>query len=364
MYSVLRLTVCLAISLLFFSYSAYSVEAGVEQLDVDISVFDPGIPADVSTHRRLKVFPLVRKAESRYLPFLLHQTLVASGQWGVVRVRAMTNGYQSSELLITGTIQQSNGEVLTLKIQAVDGAGRTWLDKAYTGTATEAGYQQHSVDPFQHVFDQIANDLLDMRATLAPIQLQHIAKIATLRYGAGLSPETFGEYLLKDEAGIYQVRRLPAENDPMLKRISRIREYEYLFIDTENEQYLGLFDEMKKTYDLWRQYNRELLVYIRNQATDAASDKHQFRRGSYASMKNVYENYAWFRRQEQYLEELSRGFNSEVFPTVMQLENSVINLSGDLENKYAQWQSILRSIFKLERGALPQSSSDNNSSNP
>ncbi|TQV85140.1 hypothetical protein FKG94_02835 [Exilibacterium tricleocarpae] len=320
-------------------------------LDIGIVVFDPGLPEDPTAQRQLGVFPLIRKAEGRYLPALLRQTLIDSGHWGVVRV--MPQAYQSSDLLIEGVIRHSDGEVLTLAIEARDGAGRMWLDKTYQHTATEQDYQRSGVDPFQALFDVIARDLLAAAAGLTPAQHRQITQLARLRYGAELSPETFEAYLQRDEAGIYQLRRLPAQDDPMFGRIERIRRYEHLFIDTADEQYLGLFGEMQKTYNLWRRYSRELLLYIRADDSRDPSQRRGLRRGSFAWLNATYGDYEWFRRQEQLMEELSGGFNNEVVPTVLELEDSVVNLSGDLETQYGQWRSILRSLFELERGAPP-----------
>ena len=320
----------------------------VDRLDIGIVVFDPGVPADASTHRELGIFPLIRKAESRYLPFLLRRALVDSGQWGAVRVMPRT--YQSSELLVKGKILASNGEVLVLAIRAEDSAGRVWLDTAYRHTAGEEDYASSKVDPFQLIFTRIAKDLLLARSRLGAAELREIAQVSSLRYAAEISPEAFEQYLRKDETGIYRISRLPAEGDPQLRRIDRIRQYEYLFIDTADEHYLNLFDDIKKTYGLWRQYSRELLLYIRDE--ESRDKDNEFRRGSFAWISANYANYEWFRRQEQLMEELSSGFNNEIVPTVLQMEDSVVELSGDLDDQYAQWRRILRSLLELERGPL------------
>ena len=110
--------------------------AVAERLDIGIVVFDPGLPQDASQQRQQGVFPLIRRAESRYLPSVLRETLQRSDQWGVVRVMPKTS--QSAELLITGRIEQSDGETLTLAIRAADSTGRVWLDQSYSGTAVAA----------------------------------------------------------------------------------------------------------------------------------------------------------------------------------------------------------------------------------
>ena len=331
----------------------------ISLLDVDIGLFDANVPNDVAQHRRQDIHPLVRKAESRYLPYVLLQTLNKSGNWGVVRVRSVagqpaSNGETDetafSPLLITGVIEQSDGEHLKLTIRAVDCTKRVWLNQEYTAVATEADYEQTERDPFQPLFDNIAHDLQQIKSTLSPGAINSINEIAVLRYGEGLSPATFTPYLNENEEGLLHLTRLPARDDPMLQRVLKIREYEYPSIDTENEQYQRLFNKMKNNYHLWRQYRREMALYLQEEEAKAKTQKYPFERGSLASMRHVYGDYVWFRTQEQYINELSQGFNNEILPTVLEVDDAQITLSGDLDAKYEQWQSILQSLFELERG--------------
>ncbi len=57
-----------------------------ELLDVGVRMFDPNIPPDPVEQEKRGIYPDVRKAESRYMPVLLRDTLESTGQWGQVRV--------------------------------------------------------------------------------------------------------------------------------------------------------------------------------------------------------------------------------------------------------------------------------------
>src|SRR6188474_3444567 len=61
-----------------------------ELLDVGIRVFDAGIPknleGDEEALAKKRIYPELRKAEARYIPTLLRQTLEETAQWGAVRV--------------------------------------------------------------------------------------------------------------------------------------------------------------------------------------------------------------------------------------------------------------------------------------
>ncbi len=317
-------------------------------LDVGIIVFDAGIPSSTAEQREQGVYPLVRRAESRFLPYVLRQTLLESQHWGMVRI--MPENFASAELVVRGQILHSDGESLVLDITVTDSSGRVWLDHSYRDTAQEADYRTNNVDPFQDMFNRIAKDMKKARAQLSLDQLKAIDRIATLRYGAELSPQSFSDYVTPNEQGIYQIVRLPAENDPMIRRIEQIRNYEYLFIDTADEQYRSLFKEMKRTYSRWRKYSRDMVLYINDYQHRNEDKDHDFRRGSYGSMVDVYGDYEWFRTQEQNMSELARGFNNEVLPTVMELDDTMVRLSGDFEGQYSQWREILQKIFAVETG--------------
>ena len=323
-------------------------------LDVGLAIFDPGIPADGSTHSKLGIFPEIRKAEAQFMPVLLRQVLLASNAWGVVRV--LPDEQNSSELLVTGTILQSNGSSLVVQITARDATGRAWLDKTYRDIASERDYPaSEGGDPYIDLYRQIANDLLAVRLGLDTRQLQAIRLVALMRYAASLSEDAFGSYLQQDPEGIYSVVRLPADGDPMMARVERIRNQEHLFVDTVDEQYVTLYEEMAPTYNLWRQYGREQALYQQDYEARAQNKERIGRRGTFSAMEQTYSTYKQIKIQEQDLDEMALGFNNEVAPTVMEASGRVFRLSGTLETQYNEWRSILRDIFALETG-LPAGS--------
>ena len=54
---------------------------------------------------------------------------------------------------------------------------------------------------------------------------------------------------------MYQVVRLPADDDPMLVRMDRIRERDYALLDTVNEHYSLFAENMSEPYTNWRRYS-------------------------------------------------------------------------------------------------------------
>lgn len=343
--------VCFSLALaLVLAPSAWAQEA--ELLDVGIVIFDPGVPEDNAAPPVAGVFPEIRRAESRYLPVNLRRLLEDGGQWGVVRV--LPHGGNLSEVLVEARIVESTGRRLHLDVTVTDATGRTWVRREYQGVAQAENYPlKPGTAPFEALYRRLAADMLDARQALPPERLREIRQVALMRYAAGLSPDAFADYLSGGSEQPYQLERLPARGDPMIERVLRIRNQEYLFIDNVDEQYGRLHDDMSPTYALWLQYDQEQSLFTEDYTQRAASRDKQGKRGSFSAMQQSYYSYRSYRLQQQGLEELATGFNNETAPTLVETRGRVFRLTGTLDNQYAEWQGILRDIFALETGLPP-----------
>ena len=319
-------------------------------LEVGLVVLDPGTGGDSLANRQQGIFEDVRSAESRYLPFALRRALVDSNQWGAVRVLPGSDpGY---ELLVSGKILVSNGAELSLELTVRDSLDEIWLRKTYSLVAEENAYletERRLRRPFQDLYHEFANDLYRLKQQRDDAALQRIREVSELRYAADLLPDAFGLYLGRNDSGLITVQPLPSRDDPMLARIRRVREQEYLFIDTTDEQYAELYTEMTPVYDLWRQYLREQLAF-RDAWETRLAERDKPRRGSYEAMKQTYNNYKWEKIQREEMKTLAEGFDNEVAPTAMELEGTVVQLNGSLDQRYREWRDILRQIYQLETG--------------
>jgi hypothetical protein len=321
-------------------------------LNVGVIVFDPGIPPDPGTHLRLGVFPEVREAEARFYAWSLRETLAASGAWDTVRV--MPEEDLATELLIRGRLKQSNGTMLAIHVTAIDSSGAVWLDQTYVDHSSASDFPvdpSAPTEPFQDLLNQVANDLLVQRDARSPAERQRLVDVARLRYAAALAPGTFGDYLAREPSGAVALLRLPAADDPMLRRVDRIRRYEHLFIDQADEQYRALHAEMLPSYGQWRQYRRDQALFQEGFETRLESRSGRVgRAGSFAALERSYNTYKWFKIQEQDIDELALGLRNEVSPTVMEVDGALFRLGGSLKAQYGEWRDILRRIFELETG--------------
>ena len=329
------------------------------QLNIGVRVFDNRSERQAASHSAAAVFAEIREMESHYLPVVLRNTLVAANEWGVVRV--LPEADPSVDLLIEGTIIESDGMTLTLHIRAVDSSGREWLNDTYRDVAETRDYPDFvpsvrnppakaMADPFQDLHSRIANDLLLARHTLDAQALRSLIRISYLKYAEDLSPETFSGMLGANDAGELVVERMPADNDPMLRRVAAMRLRHHIFIDTIDEYYDALHVDVKPIYDIWRQYSHDQLA--EEHASELrARDGRSRSGGSFAEVSRNYDRYKWARLFEQEFFALASGFVNESAPAVLELNRSVHGLSGSVEEQYAQWRDLLRALFEVETGA-------------
>jgi hypothetical protein len=317
-------------------------------LDISIRIFDP--PAeDATIPAEQRISSEIRLAEVRYIPMFLRFRLEETGLFGAVRVLPILDS--GAELMIEGHIIKSDGAVLELAITARDSTGRIWIDKTYTGMAVESVALNESVmtqDAFSYLFAEIVRDLSATRQQLSVQQLDEIHSVALLRFGNGLLPQFFTEYLQVAADGTVNVTRLPALDDPLLQRIQTIREHEYLFIDVVDQEYQQFFTDIKPVYDMWRKFRREQTVSATDFTARETNSRSAFRRGSYYALQESYNNYRWAKLQTLYLDELSEGFANEVEPTQIELQDSLYKLTGTFEQQYREWRTILAELLELE----------------
>jgi len=307
------------------------------QLNVSIAAFDPGVPEDNSLHRDLQVFPKIREIESMFLPFVLRQVLVDSGDWGAVRV--VPEADAASELLITGTIVHSDGETLTVELHAVDARGQEWAKQTYT-THTD----------FEDLYAGFLDDLKTVRNGIDDRTLRNIVGTSLMRYSAELAPDAFDGYIEMQSDGTVKLLRLPADGDPMLARIQRIRSVEYVMTDAIDQKFRELHEEVDSVYEIWRKYRRWYTNFKAEEAQRNEFSQTDAKSGTYEAIKQSYDNYRMDRLAAQEQDKWAVGFNNEMEPIIEKMEQRIAEMNGWVEDGYVEWARILEELFEIESG--------------
>ena len=338
-----------------------------EVLDIGVITFDPNIPNDIEESNENLVVPDVRRAESRYIAYHLKNTLENTGNWGAVRV--LPNSTESSHIEISGKIISSDGEMLRLKITAIDSKKNKWIERIFEDRATGLGYENPTEDPFQDLYNEVANELLAFKTSLSLRDSANIKEIAKLRFARDLAPEKFDGYLVEDQNGSLRIEQLPASNDPMMIRVAQLEELDFLFIDTLDTHFNKFYRETQASYDEWRRTTfsealrlRELqkearrriaagaLMIVGGIAAEGSSSAAAYTGaiGGVTAIRQGLSKRVQATNQELRLRELNEALASEITPYVLDIEGKTIQISGSAEQQFKEWKTLLKRIYADE----------------
>ncbi|SVA11007.1 uncharacterized protein METZ01_LOCUS63861 [marine metagenome] len=336
-------------------------------------MFDPNIPDE----DKELIFPEIRKAEARYIPYHLKKTLQDTGFWGGVWV--LPEKSEAIDLIISGRIEVSNGLDVSIRIGAWDITGKEWVNKVYSSTIAQSSYSKRrdlTQDPYQNIYNKIANDLVQIKQDLKQQELQRINEIGDIRFAAELIPGVYKDYLTKNKKNIYEAVRLPDNEDSMMQRVYNIQEREFLLLDTLNEYYAQLYENISQPYENWRKLSREdmityeelkksartrkmlgaaaLIGAIVSDGDSQASKSMQQMAiyGGMEAMKSGFSKTSEAKIYKESMKELGTAFDTEAEPLIIELEGQTIRLTGSAQEKFLEWRKLLKQIYTDETGFL------------
>ena len=345
-------------------------------LDVGIPVLNDGL---YLTDDEDTVFPEVRYAEAIYFSNQLAKVLEKSGAWGAIRVTPSEDVIM--DLYITGTILQSDGETMDLEIQVKDSSGKQWFSKNYKQTIGKYAYDRRLKslgDPFQNLFVRIANDLLSYREKLSSQRAIELRTISELRFAKRFSAQAFDSYISEKRDGTLVIDKLPADNDSILERVRKIRERDYLYIDTMQDYYDGFTQQMHLAYQDFRRASYDSVVKARQLDRQGSqrivagigailagiygrseADTRIARDAGTATaavggfvLKSGLEKKQQSSAYNESVAEMGSSLEAEIAPQVIELEDRTVTLTGTVQAQYQQWQELLQKIYQQERGTL------------
>lgn len=350
-------------------------------LDIGIVEFEDGVP-DENDPDKTGVYGDIRGAEARYLPYHLKTTLQGTGHWGAVRVVPSREAF--TDVSVSGAVEKSNGEFVTLEISVDDATGRHWFTREYTAQTGVSSYstnRDRRLDPYQKVFNDIANDIHAHAQSLTREDVARIRLVSEMQFFADMSPTPYADYIETDEEGMTTLLRLPAEGDPAVDRLRQIRERDRLVIDTLNEHYANFYYGIAIPYHAWRKTSREEAVnyrQVRRSGTIRAlmgvavlagslamdtnnSSSSSVRRtkrslqaiGISQGIENIFAGFT--RRSEanlhaEAIRELSESFGSEAAPMLVTVQGETRRLTGTAAAQYESWRRLLKQIYEAETG--------------
>ena len=343
-----------------------------ELLDVGIAVFDPNVPENYDDRIEQVIMPEVRRAESQYIPYFAKNLLQSTGNWGAVRV--IPRSTHAVDVVVDGKIVNSNGESMTIEVTVYDATGLVWIAKSYTALASKYAYEDAMpphIDAFQAIYKELANDMLAYRENLDPADVAKIRTTAELKFARQFSADAFAEHVQEIRPNEFEIVRLPAHDDPMLSRVRKIREREYLFIDTLDDYYANFHAQMYPAYQDWRRASydeaiafKELnaqsrarliggtmaivgsvgAIYQSDNAYVDASGIVGVASGATLIVSSIQKRHE-AQQQADRLRELGSAAEAELVPTTIELENQTMRLQGTVDEQYQELRRILRRVY-------------------
>ncbi len=341
-------------------------------LDVGVAVFDANIPDSYDERVEQLIQPDIRRAEANYIPYFAKNLLQSTGNWGAVRV--IPRATHAVDVVVTGRILHSDGESMEVEVEVQDAPGEVWFKREYEALASKYAYGDNipaSIDPFQSIYKQLADDMLAYRRELSDDQVTAIRATAKMKFAQDFAPDAFSDYIAETDRGEFQLKRLPAPDDPMLMRVERVREREYLFIDTLDEYFENFHRSMYGSYQDWREATyEEAIAYklLRDQArrrtiggaaaivggvaamtesSDAAVDTGGVVSiiGGAMTLKSAIAKRQEAEMHAEALREVGVAAEAEVMPHTIELENQVVRLEGTVDQQYDKLRGILRDLY-------------------
>jgi len=352
-------------------------------LDVGILVFE----SDKITEEQAKeehTSQEIRKAESHFMPYHLKNTLQQSSYWGAIRV--LPGETKSIDVQVKCKVLESNGANLILQIDVTDATQKTWFSKKYKSEASLAFYSGNRAgekDVFQDLYNTISNDMATYFVKLSPEQIKNIRTVSKLKFAQDFAPSVYNGYLTTDKKKLIAVNRLPAEEDTIMPRLLKIREREYMYVDTLNGYYEEYYTNIWSSYENWRKLNYEEIKAIDKIERSSLKQKLSgmlLLAGAIALNAGEVNNTGALQMSmiliggqvivngfnvtkeaeihSAAIKELSESFGSEMQPVVMEFEGKQYELTGSAEEQFKHWRELLRQIYIKETGFDPDISSE------
>lgn len=374
-----------------------------EEFNVAINLFQPGVDlfeleedgsglfaiddSGVPKIDHKAIDPKIRRLETHFLPGTLKSVLDRSRQWGQTFVSP--GEVQSPDLFVDATILASDGHSIALLVQVRDSSGRTWYNDTIKYLTLESDYLFASwptKDPYDAIYNHIANRLATYRNNLTPEEQKQIRMVSQMRFASDLAPDAFGDYLARNEEQQLYVQRFPAENDPTFQTVQQLHGTELDMLTHIEEYYDNLQEGSFDSYNTWREQFRQLSIEMeqyrvnaQNQkttsliiaglavataaATASSDSQYNSNRGSDAAAilagglelsvaiyEAAKEKIAIANLKAKELAEISEIAGKGLQPKVIELEGRTYQLTGDVDSRFRQIREIIRQRYLIETG--------------
>ena len=363
------------------SNSSQPVPENIEPFDVAIVIFDPGI-SNQDSYGEDGVWPELRRSEAMYMAVQLRETLAKTRRYGAVRVTP--DNYSSADVYITAKIKKSNGEDLALQVKVSDSTGKRWISKTYSHRVNPIAFNNPrnkdskgklKIDPYKEIYLEISSDIIKYtKRNIKPKKADTINTVTEIRYAQNYSPSSFSDILSKRN-NLYRLSGKPDKDDPMIKRIQSIQYRDQMFIDNMQTHYDGFASNMSSSYKVWQEQSFAEAKAAREAASAAfwqgvagavvlaatvaaagdcdssACAENTAILGGAVGGSIIAESFQSSKEAKVHrdaLNEIASSLDGTLSPSVIEMEDRTITLTGTIKEQSDQWRAFLQEIYEAE----------------
>ena len=341
-----------------------------KKLNVNVIELNDGLPKDVTNFNQDGIWPELRRAESRKFAVNIKNTLDKTDAFGNVSVTSSPNFY--TDITLKGKIIKSNGEDLHLDITVTDSTGHQLVKKTYRHRTYEYFFENirnKDIDPFDPLYRSIASDIIN---ALKLKDLDVIENITNLRFANNLNASYFNDSIeIKNDR--YVEKFIPASNDPMFIRSQNVQLKDMMFRNEMQNHYINFAEKMDDSYKVWQEaafkaskQKREAeaaaaaqavlgALLVAAAASSASSSDYDYSTSSIVAasvgaglLVGAVVNSQEAKVHENTINEVSKSFDGEIAPKVVEMEGLQVKLEGSIDEQFTKWQNVLRTIYESE----------------
>ena len=364
--------------------SVASISSSVlsQSLDINVIEFNPGISGNPADYEKNGIWPELRRAESRKFAVDLKTSLKKSKSFTGIYITP--DERYLSDVSISGKIIKSNGRDLHLEISANDSTGTNLINKKLYKGKVDKGYYKNlrnkGKNPFETlVFDKIATDII---TALQKRDLNNIKLVTELRFAREMNPSSYNN-AVREENRIVYANFIPASSDPMFLRSKNVRSKDLYFRENMQSTYSDFVKNMDESYEIWKQASYDATIKA-EEAKKSATWKGVLGAailigGAIAmgdSMDGMYMDGGQYvaglggamlgaglldsalmdndeaKVHKETIMEVSQSFDSDIAPSVIEMEEKTVELDGTLTQQFIQWQDVLKEIYNEQNSNI------------
>ena len=378
-----------------------AADAPTRTLDIVIPTFDAGL--DKTKDGDAPVWPELRRAEANLFAIELKAALERTEKFGAVRITPDRSA--TAAVYVMGRIAESKGHHVEIDLAVADISGRDLVDassgfsfgnrkpkmhdifkiKSFSHDVDEAFFKNprhKSKNPYQPVFDEAADFVVELLQTYNTKQVSDLTKLSDMRFAASFSEDAFAEHM-ETKQGRVILTSLPNEEDNLYQKVRAIRVRDQLFVDELQTDYEQFATKIAPTHRLWqeqtlvefqaqRQAKKDaataavgamLMLGLAVAAGQSAYDNNYDPVGDSLAatamvgasvvgiglVSDAIKSSEEAKMHNELIKELGDSIEIDVAPKVVAFEEKEQQLVGNAKEQFAQWRGFLKTIYELEK---------------